>query len=160
MEKFPVIDYDNLKEDLADDLESGFITKDSTLYIIRQKNDILVESVNETTKPIVDYFYDQPKLRTKLVTIPVVKAKEATFAALKILEENNENEAIKASLTLVISDLKDYTAGNNKRNDNMCSLVLTEQSIPIMVYFDYNEVTDELAETTVEKLFHEITKFS
>ena len=37
---FPTIDYEDMISDLTDDIESGYITPESTLFVIRQATSV------------------------------------------------------------------------------------------------------------------------
>ena len=54
------IDYEDMIADLTDDVEGGYIKKDSMVYIVRQSEAVYCEALQEEICPVVDYFYDSP----------------------------------------------------------------------------------------------------
>ncbi|MBR1797664.1 MAG: hypothetical protein IJ757_06620 [Clostridiales bacterium] len=155
-ESCPVIDYEDMLSDLNDDIESGFIKEDVTLFIVRMKNAVLCEAFGGEVRPVIDYFYDSPALYPELKEITVSDCKKLCFAALEKLQEN-EDESLKAAVSLIIEDLKDYTAGNNKRNERLCKVIFEQESlIPLMVYFDDTDAGDEVEAITAGDLIKEL----
>ena len=159
-QSYPIIDYEDMLIDLKDDLEGGFIKKDDTLYIIRQKTPVFCEAFGGEVCPVLDYFYDRPKLLPELKEMTVRNCKELCFSATEVLEENGD-DTLKAAVSLIIEDLKDYTAGSPKRNDRPCRVVFEKESLaPMMVYFDDNDAGDEVEEIQVSDLLSELHKCS
>ena len=150
---FPNIDYSDLIADLGDDMESGYIDEQSKLYLVRQLSAINVECCGKQMRPVIDYFYDKPELNMTLTCVTVNEAKKVCFAAL----EKIDNEAMKANVELLTQDLKDYTAGNNKRNEKLCSLLFEkENNIPMMVYYEDSDAASEVECITAGELMSEL----
>lgn len=156
-ERFPSIDYSDMIADLTDDIDSGFIGPDSRLYIVRQNSPIYIECCDRECRPVVDYFYDSPELMTALRRMSVKDAKQLCFDALEVTKDSAMNAAVAA----LISDLKDYTAGNGRRNERACSMVFANNPpVPLMVYFDDSDVADTLEEMSTEALLAELRESS
>ncbi len=159
-ETFPVIDYEDMISDLTEDIESKFIDRDATLFIVRQKTPVYCEAYGGEVCPVIDYFYDSPALFPDIKTMTVRECKEVCFAALEKLEQSGD-DALKASVGLIIEDLKDYTAGNSGRNDRQCKVVFADQTlIPMMVYYDDTDAADKVESITVADLVLELIKSS
>ena len=151
------IDYEDMIADLTDDVEGGYIKKDSMVYIVRQSEAVYCEALQEEICPVVDYFYDSPKLLPELKKMTVDDCKKICFACL----EKIDDEAMKAAVSLIIEDLKDYTKGNPGRNDRKCKVVFeAEDLIPMMVYYDDTDAGDEVESVTVADLVAELYKSS
>ena len=156
-EVYPVIDYEDMIADLTDDVEGGFVTKDATLYIVRQKTPVYCEALGAQVRPVIEYFYEIPKLYPELKDMTVDECKKICFASLDKIED----EAMKAAVSLIIEDLKDYTKGNPGRNDRKCKVVFeAEDLIPMMVYYDDTDAGDEVESITVADLVSELYKSS
>ena len=68
---------------------------------------------------------------------------------------------MKAAVSLIIEDLKDYTAGNPGRNERQCKVVFVAESlIPMMVYYDDTDAGDEVETISVADLVSELIKSS
>ena len=151
------IDYEDMIADLTDDVEGGYIKKDSMVYIVRQSEAVYCEALQEEICPVVDYFYDSPKLLPELKKMTVDDCKKICFAAL----DKTDDEAMRAAVNLLIEDLKDYTKGNPKRNERICSVVFEAESlIPMMVYYDDTGAGDELELVSVADLVSELYRSS
>lgn len=168
VEKFPMIDYEDLIEDLIDDIESDFIQKDSKLYIIRQNSEIQVECAdNRIFKPVVEYFYSVPAVQTTLFDTTVDAAKKVCYSLPEILDRAEDDEptiskdSAKANINMLIEDLSDYTKGNGKRNDRSCKILLTEvvgtmPAFPMAVYFEENDICSDVDTMSAEELLAEL----
>ena len=125
-QKFPTIDYTDMLEDLKEDIASGYITEESTLYLVRQKEDVFVEARGENVFPVIDYFYDSPALKEDIVS-------------------------------MTVADAKKLTAGNNKRNERVCKVVLEDNSgVPMMIYYDETDAADKITSVTASDLIKEL----
>lgn len=156
-EVYPVIDYEDMIADLTDDVEGGFITKDANLYVVRQKTPVYCEALGAEVRPVIEYFYEIPKLYPELKEMTVDECKKICFACL----EKIDDEAMKAAVSLIIEDLKDYTKGNPGRNERNCKVVFeAEDLIPMMVYYDDTDAGDEVESITVADLVSELYKSS
>ena len=155
-QKFPTIDYTDMLEDLKEDIASGYITEESTLYLVRQKEDVFVEAKGENVFPVIDYFYDSPALKEDIVSMTVADAKKLCFEVLEKLTDEKD-EAFAAAVKLLTSDLKDYTAGNNKRNERLCKVVFEDKSgVPMMIYYDETDAADKITSVTASDLIKEL----
>ena len=159
-EVYPVIDYEDMINDLTDDIEGNFIKKDAMLYIVRQKKPVYCEAMGGEVRPVIDYFYETPALFPDVKSMTVAGCKKLCFEALSLLEDMDD-EAMKAAVSLIIEDLKDYTAGNPGRNERPCKVVLEAESmIPMMVYYDDTDAGDEVETISVADLVSELIKSS
>lgn len=157
---YPVIDYEDMINDLTDDIEGNFIKKDAMLYIVRQKTPVYCEALGAEVRPVIDYFYETPALFPDVKTMTVADCKKICFEALSRLEDM-EDEAMKAAVSLIIEDLKDYTAGNSGRNERQCKVVFEAESlVPMMVYYDDSDAGDEVESISVADLVSELIKSS
>ena len=91
-QKFPTIDYTDMLEDLKEDIASGYITEESTLYLVRQKEDVFVEAKGENVFPVIDYFYDRPALKEDIASMTVADAKKLCFEVLEKLTDEKVKE--------------------------------------------------------------------
>lgn len=164
---FPAIDYSDLLEDLKSDLESGFLDKESQLYIVRREKAITLDCAEGEFKPVVDFYYTDPELRDKLSSMTVVDAKKLCFAAIDVIKEKETEHAddrlnaYKLSCSLISSDLADYTKGKSQRNDESCLVLLTKPSdetpmLPMMVYLQDEAVSDSVELIKVTTLLDEL----
>ena len=159
-EVYPVIDYEDMINDLTDDIEGNFIKKDAMLYIVRQKASVYCEAAGADVRPVIDYFYETPALFTDIKSMTVADCKKICFEALSRLDDMGD-EAMKAAVSLIIEDLKDYTAGNSGRNSRPCKVVFeAENLIPMMVYYDDTDAGDEVESISVRDLVSELIKCS
>lgn len=157
---YPMIDYEDMINDLTDDIEGNFIKKDAMLYIVRQKTPVYCEAMGAPVRPVIDYFYETPALLPDVKTLSVADCKKLCFEALSRLEDTGD-EAMKTAVSLIIEDLKDYTAGNSGRNERICKVVFEAQSlIPMMVYYDDTDAADEVETISVADLVSELIKSS
>ena len=155
-QKFPTIDYTDMLEDLKEDIASGYITEESTLYLVRQKEDVFVEVKGENVFPVIDYFYDKPVLKEDIASMTVADAKKLCFEVLEKLTDDKD-EAFAAAVKLLTSDLKDYTSGNNKRNERTCQVVFEEaKGVPMMIYYDDTAAADKLTSISAADLIKEL----
>lgn len=160
---FQDIDYSEMLTELNFDLQNGYATEETKLYIIRQKEAVYVEKISSEVFPIIDYFYEMPKLSMDVKTMSVLDAKQECFKALDILSGDDvpNKESLKEAVSVLISDLKQYTKGNNKRNDKLCQIVYTEEpSVPMMLYFDDVSAGDTLETVLAKDLLEELKSCS
>lgn len=159
-QSYPVIDYEDMLDDLNDDIESKYIKEDDVVFIVRQNEPVFCEAYGDEVYPVIDYFYSTPALLEQIQQTTVADAKKYCFTILERLNENGE-EALSAAVSLIINDLKDYTAGAPKRNDRLCKVVLEKEShVPMMVYFDDVDVGDHIEAITVSDLLEELNRSS
>lgn len=152
---FPTIDYEDMISDLKEDMESGYISPDSTLYVIRQKTAVMCEACGQEVFPVLDYFYETPELFEELREMTVEEAKKVCFAALETLTD--KNPSLKTAVAVLAEDLKEYTAGNGKRNQRLCRIVFEKSSLaPMMIYFDDNDAGDKVLTAKVGDLLKEL----
>lgn len=157
------IDYSEMLTELNFDLQNGYVSEDSELYIIRQKESVYVEKISSEIFPIIDYFYSMPKLSTVVKTMTVLEAKKECFKALDILSGNDvpNKDALTEAVSVLVADLKQYTAGNNKRNDKLCQIVYTlDPEVPMMLYYDDTLAGDSLEIITANNLLSELKSCS
>ncbi|SMC37821.1 hypothetical protein SAMN06296952_0823 [Oscillospiraceae bacterium] len=152
MEKFPCIDYKDMISDLEEDTAAGYITGDSSLYILRQKTSVFVECIDREVRPVLDYFYDKPELQEKLSSMTVKEAKKLCFDISSTLEDDRLKEAV----TILIDDMNSYSKGNPKRNGRPCKLIMTKKDLPMMVYYGDFDPSDELEIIKAEELLAEL----
>ena len=156
---FPDIDYKDMIMELSFDLQNGYVNEDSDLYIIRQREAVFVEKCEKEVLPIIDYFYFLPELKLEVKTMSVLDAKKACFEALDILSGNDvpNKEALTEAVSVLTSDLKQYTKGNNKRNEKLCKIVYTANpEVPMMIYFDDEDAADSLEIIKAKDLMDEL----
>jgi len=152
---FPTIDYEDMISDLNDDIESGYITPESALFVIRQATSVNCEACGKEVFPVLDYFYETPELFEDLKEMTVEEAKKICFAALETLED--KNPSLKTAVAVLAEDLKDYTAGNGKRNSRLCRVVFEKTYLsPIMIYFDDNDAGDRIEKISAGELIEEL----
>jgi hypothetical protein len=156
MEKFPRIDYEDMINDLRDDMEQGYITEDSTLYVLRQKTPVFVECISREALPVLDYFYDKPALKEELPSMTVKEAKKVCFD----IEAGTDDENLKAAAKILIDDMNAYTKGNPKRNSRLCRMLLTENDLPMMVYYQDYDPADTAGKVRAGDLLAELTSCS
>jgi hypothetical protein len=155
-QKYPSIDYTDMISDLKEDISSEFITEDSMLYVVRQKEEVYVEAKGENVFPVIDYFYDRPALKEDIVTMKVADAKKLCFEILEQLTDT-EDDSFAAAVKLLTEDLKSYTAGNPKRNSRSCKVLFEDNSgIPMMIYYDDTGAADKLASISAGELLKEL----
>lgn len=157
-QSYPDIDYEELITELSFDLNNGYATDDSMLYVLRESESIFIENKQKEIVPVIDYFYSMPELKMDLPETTIVDAKKICFDALdKLKNSDSNNEDMIESISMIISDLKNYTAGNKKRNDKKCKLVLTaKESIPMMLYFDDTFASNHLEQISAKDLLTEL----
>lgn len=157
-QSYPDIDYEDLINELSFDLSNGYAQEDSLLYVLRESESIYIENKQKEIVPVIDYFYPFPKLQDDLLVTTIVEAKKICFDALdKLRAENSNNEDMIESISMIISDLKDYTAGNKKRNDKKCRLVVTSgDNLPLMLYFEDTFAAASLEQITAKDLLNEL----
>ncbi|MBP5180046.1 MAG: hypothetical protein J6127_02015 [Clostridiales bacterium] len=159
-QSYPVIDYEDMLDDLYDDLESEYIDDTDTVFIVRQKTPVMCEAYGGEVCPVIDYFYDKPLLLEKLQELTVSDCKKLCFTALEVFDESGD-ESLKAAVSLIVQDLKEYTAGSPKRNDRKCKVVCEKETCaPLMVYFDDTDAGDIVEAVTVSDLIEELQKSS
>ncbi len=156
MEKFPCIDYKDMISDLEEDTAAGYITGDSSLYILRQKTSVFVECIDSDVRPVLDYFYDKPELHEKLSSMTVKEAKKLCFDISSTLEDDRLKEAV----TILIDDMNSYSKGNPKRNGRPCKLIMTKKDLPMMVYYGDFDPSDELEIIKAEEILAELRSCS
>lgn len=160
---FENIDYSEMITELNFDLQNGYASDDTELYIIRQKNPVFVEKCSKEIFAVVDYFYAMPALSKEVSEMTILEAKKACFSAIDMLEAEDapNKDALKEAVSLLNLDLKNYTKGNNKRNDRTCRVVFTaEPKVPMMLYFEDEEVADTLEKVTASELLSELKSCS
>ena len=156
IQKYPSIDYTDMLADLNEDIRSGIINDDSSLYIIREKEEVFVEAAGVNISPVIDYYYDRPALREDIVAMKVGDAKKMCFDILEQLT-GTEDEPFAAAVKLLTEDLKSYTAGNPKRNSRICKVLFEEASgIPMMIYYDDTDVADKVGVISAHELVEEL----
>lgn len=156
MEKFPSIDYEDMIDDLREDLEQGYITEDSILYVLRQKTPVFVECISKEALPVLDYFYDKPVLKEALSSMTVKEAKKVCFD----IEAAAEDDNLKAAVKILIDDMNSYSKGNPKRNSRPCKMIVTEKDLPMMVYYQDYDPADTLGKVRAGDLLLELTSCS
>ena len=156
MEKFPSIDYEDMISDLNEDMEQGYINEGSNLYILRQKTPVFVSCAECEGYPVLDYFYDRPVLKEELSCMTVKEAKAFCFD----LMGSSEDESLKSALKILTDDMNAYAKGNPKRNSRMCKMILTEDNLPMMVYYQDFDLDDKLTVITAGDLLTELKTFS
>lgn len=156
MEKFPSIDYEDMISDINEDIKEGYITEDSVLYVLRQKTPVFVECIQEEALPVLDFFYDKPVLKEELSSMTVKEAKKVCFD----IEAASEDENLKAAVKILIDDMNSYTKGDPKRNSRPCKMILTENALPMMVYYRDFDPSDTLVKIKAGDLLQELTSCS
>jgi len=156
-EVYPVIDYEDMIDDLNDDIEGNFIKADSTLYIVRQKTPVFCEALGAEVCPVIDYFYEFPRLFPEIKQMTVDECKKITYDAI----DRAEDDEMRAALHLLAEDLKDYTKGNPGRNERTCKVVFTAEDLyPVMVYYDSTDAADSVEAISVTDLLEELNRSS
>lgn len=156
MEKFPSIDYEDMISDINEDIEEGYITEDSVLYVLRQKTPVFVECIQAEALPVLDFFYDKPVLKEELSSMSVKEAKKVCFD----IEAASEDENLKAAIKILIDDMNSYSKGNPKRNTRPCKMILTENDLPMMVYYQDFDPADTLTKISAGELLSELKSCS
>lgn len=156
MEKFPSIDYEDMISDINEDIKEGYITEDSVLYVLRQKTPVFVECISKEVLPVLDFFYDKPVLKEELSSMTVKEAKKVCFD----IEASSEDENLKAAVKILIDDMNSYSKGNPKRNSRPCKMILTENDLPMMVYYQDSDPSDDLTKITAGELLSELISCS
>lgn len=160
---FPDIDYKDMIMELNFDLQNGYVKEDSELYVIRQIESVFVEKCEKEVFPVIDYFYFLPELKLEVKTMSVLDAKKVCFEALDLLSGDDvpNKESLIEAVSVLTSDLKQYTKGNNKRNEKLCKIVYTlNPEVPMMIYFDDEGASDTLEVTNAAKLMEELKSCS
>jgi hypothetical protein len=152
MEKFPSIDYEDMISDINEDIKEGYITEDSVLYVLRQKTPVFVECIQAEALPVLDFFYDKPVLKEELSSMTVKEAKKVCFD----IEAASEDENLKAAIKILIDDMNSYSKGNPKRNTRPCKMILTENDLPMMVYYQDFDPADTLTKIPAGELLSEL----
>ncbi|MCR5528307.1 MAG: hypothetical protein K6F49_03720 [Saccharofermentans sp.] len=156
MEKFPSIDYEDMISDINEDIKEGYITEDSVLYVLRQKTPVFVECISKEVLPVLDFFYDKPVLKEELSSMTVKEAKKVCFD----IEASSEDENLTAAVKILIDDMNSYSKGNPKRNSRPCKMILTENDLPMMVYYQDSDPSDDLTKITAGELLSELISCS
>lgn len=156
MEKFPSIDYEDMISDINEDIKEGYITEDSVLYVLRQKTPVFVECISKEVLPVLDFFYDKPVLKEELSSMTVKEAKKVCFD----IEASSEHENLTAAVKILIDDMNSYSKGNPKRNSRPCKMILTENDLPMMVYYQDSDPSDDLTKITAGELLSELISCS
>lgn len=167
------IDYEELIEDLKADLAGGTVNEDTPLLVVRSIEKAKILGKDKLFEPVLDYFYDT-SLPRQMQEMTVLEAKKLCFDAMdsakRASAESAKNDEVNAQAELVISAaellidvLSDYTAGNPKRKDRKCYVILTNAesgviSSPLMIYFCDDNVSTNLEELTLGELLEELTE--
>ncbi|MBO4242846.1 MAG: hypothetical protein J5883_06165 [Clostridiales bacterium] len=151
---FPTIDYEDMISDISEDIEAGYITLESTLYIVRQATAVNCEACGKEVFPVLEFFYETPELFEELREMTVEEAKKVCYAALETL---SDEDSLKTVVAVLAEDLKEYTAGNGKRNSRPCRMLFEKSSLaPMMIYFDDSDAGDKIEKTTAGDLLEEL----
>ena len=156
------IDYNELIEDLKEDLDSGFMTDESPVYAVRSDYTVTLKNINKNFSPVLDFLYADPKLQNKLVTMTVTEAKKLMREVISNLaeDESAKGNALKESSQLLLKDLEDYTKMNKKRGERPVKLLMTEPvegygACPMNLYYQEDDAADEVELTTAKALMNE-----
>lgn len=148
-------EYVELVSQLEEEIANGYVKEDDNLYVVRQSSPVDYKG-NEIC-PVVDFFFANPVLATKMKTIKVADAKKALFEMLDAIENTEENNDIREAISIQASYLKEYTSNNNKRNDKICHIICVEETeFPMMIYFEEDQVSDNLEVITAGNLLNEL----
>lgn len=150
---YSYIDYNDMISELKDDLDQGFVSEDSELYIIRQNTPVTLSSSSEVFYPVLDYLYMEPELRTDLVSMTIADAKREFYS----LKETVTSETYLQILSEILNSLSEYTHGRSKRNDEKILVVYTKESgLPFTFFFENDDANDELETIAVKELLQEL----
>lgn len=161
MTPFTYIDYEDMLQELKEDLEQGFITNESSLYIIRQNTPVTLPKSNEAIYPILDYFYTDPKLNSETKVMSIADAKKTCYALLDSLKAQDcpisGKDTFAEVLEVIVQTLGEYTKGKSKRNDEPVSLIYTQDTnLPFTFYYDSDDASDCLETISVSTLLEEL----
>lgn len=152
-------EYAELLLQLNEEIEGGFVREDEELFVIRQAYETQVG--DRKIRPVIDFFFKDPELESSMTKMTVDEAKKLCFDILKQIEGQDDAEDLKEALNLHISCLKDYTAGNGKRNDRNCYIVRVKGSaFPMMIYFEEDDVSGDIDMITAGQLAEELKLLS
>ena len=148
-------EYAELLLQLNEELEGGFVKENEELYVIRQA--YAVDAGGRSIRPVIDFFFREPELEPSMAKVKVDEAKKICFGLLDSLKDKEDSEDLKEALNLHISCLKDYTAGNGKRNEKDCFIIRVKDSaFPMMIYFEEDDVSADLETITAKELAEEL----
>lgn len=140
---------------LNEEIEGGFVGLDEELYTVRSSKSKMVNG--KEIYPVVDFFFTTPPLNEELRTMKVLEAKQQFFKIIDNISDAEDADDLKEAVEIHVSCLKDYTASNNKRNENNCYIVNVEgSSFPMMVYFEEDEISTKLTKITAGDLMAEL----
>lgn len=152
-------EYAELLLQLNEEIEGGFVEEDEELYVIRQA--YVVDVGSTTIKPVIDFFFREPELEPTMAKVKVDEAKKICFGLLDSLKDREDADDLREAINMHISCLKDYTAGNGKRNDKDCLIVRVKDSaFPMMIYFEEDDVSDRIETITAGELKKELSLLS
>lgn len=168
IETWENIDYDELLEDLLDDIESGMLTKETELYVIRQNGLVKIAGTDLIVSPVFDYFYDEPVLEPKLKAMTIVDLKKICYDIKEKLPKTPDGpmkESLTETIEIVISELSGYTKNNSKRNDEPCKVVFTKENeffpaCPLLFFYKDDDCKDEIESIKATDLIDELLKCS
>mgnify|MGYP003304833939 CR=1 FL=1 len=168
IETWESIDYDELLADLLDDIESGMLTNDTELYIIRQNGQVKIAGTDLVVSPVFDYFYDEPALEPKLRDMTIVDLKKICYDIkdkLANTPDGNMKEILTETIEIEISELSGYTKNNSKRNDEPCKVIFTKEnenfpSCPLLFFYKDDDCKDEIETIKATILIDELLKCS
>lgn len=144
IEIYDSIDCEEIAEELSEDIESGFLNRDSDVFVVRKATAVSIKGRPEVFEPVLDYFYTEPDLEETLSDMPIVEVKKICYSACDILKELDSKEYPQAPTMLITcqeiaEDLSGYTRGRSKKNDEVVRSVFSKTNgslprIPLMVY--------------------------
>lgn len=166
IENWERIDYDEIIEDLNDDIATGVLTPDAMVYVLRQDITVKITGTDTVVEPVFDFFYNDPELLTDLKLMSVLELKKLCYATKDFFadkEASNLKEALTETLDIIVKSLSDYTKNNSKRNNEICKVVLTKEnetypSVPLLYYFENESAKNQLELIKVSVLLEELIK--
>lgn len=168
IENWESIDYNDILDDISEDLDSGMLTPDTELYILRQNGKVKITGTDLVVSPVLDFFYNDPELEPNLRKMTILDLKKICYEAKEHIDNvanQNLKEVLATTLDLLITEMSSYTKNNSKRNNEPCKVVFTKEtekciSCPLIFFYEENDCCDEIEIIKTSVLLDELKKCS